>query len=94
MDLRFSIEAVIWRGVMFSTCWDVNKNEDGSWGTVYYGDYAPEFDNRRYLTKKEAKRALRRLQQFSGESDWWQSVLESVLIAFIIGAAASLQFIG
>jgi hypothetical protein len=40
---------------MFSR-WDVYENEDGSWGTVYYGDYAPEFDNRRYRTKKEAKR--------------------------------------
>lgn len=79
---------------MFSRRWDVNKNEDGSWGTVYYGDYAPEFDNRRYLTKKEAKRALRRLKQFSGESDRWESVLKSALTAFIIVVAVSLQFIG
>jgi hypothetical protein len=79
---------------MFTSRWAVNKNKDGSWGTVYYADYASEFDNRRYLTKKEAKRALRRLKQFSGESDWWESVLKSALIAFIIGVAVSFQFIG
>jgi hypothetical protein len=79
---------------MFSSRWDVHENKDGSWGTVYYADFAPEFDNRRYRTKKEAKRALRRLKQFSGESDWRESVLKSALIAFIIGVAVSFQFIG
>jgi hypothetical protein len=78
---------------MFSR-WDVHENEDGSWVTVHYADYAPKFDNRRYRTKKEAKRATRRLKQFSGESDWWESVLKSALIAFIIGVAVSFQFIG
>jgi hypothetical protein len=77
------------RGVMFSR-WDVFENEDGSWGTVYCGDYAPEFDDRRYRTKKEAKRALRRLKEFSGESDWRDPILKGALTTFIIGVVGSI----
>jgi hypothetical protein len=72
------------------TRWDLYENEDGSWGMVYKGDYAPEFDNRRYITKKEAKRASRRLKEFSGESYCLEPILKGALTTFITVAVGAI----